>query len=181
MAESAIWKNLASALRALHRALMEHAKLDYERQRGVVLNPTELLRLLTTDAHFAWLRGLSELMVEVDIIQDAGPDVMADMQAAVRQAVEHFIVAPAAPTTDPETGYLGKPVSGDVFAQRYWPALQGEPHVAMAHAGVKQVLASWPLTEKTDAASRLHARHLLAEKARHHSRKDDAGRSHDVD
>lgn len=170
-ARSAQWKALASALRALHRALMENARLDYERERGVKLNPAELLRLLTGDAHFSWLRGLSELMVEIDIIMDAGSQVMTEMEAAVRQAVEHFVVAAAPATTNPDTGYLDVAASGDAFAQRYWPRMHSDPHVAMAHAAVKQSLAAWPPTEQSDAASRLHARHLLAEKARHHSRK----------
>ena len=171
MIDPASWKNLASTLRALHRALMEHARLDYERERAVKLNPTELLRLLTTDAYFNWLRGLSELMVEIDIVQDAGTEAMTEMQTAVRQAVEHFVVAPAPPTTDPDTGYLSVPASADAFAKHYWPCVRDDPHVAMAHAGVKQALAAWPAQEKTDAASRLHARHQLTEKARHHSRK----------
>lgn len=171
MTDQTDWKKLASSLRALHRALMENARLDYERERGVKLNPTELLRLLTTDAYFNWLRGLSELMVEIDIIQDADPAVMTEMEAAVRQAVEHFVVAPAPATTDPETGYLSVAASGDEFGQRYWPRVHSDPHVAMAHAAVKQALAAWPQPAPSDAASRLHARHLLTEKARHHSRK----------
>jgi hypothetical protein len=171
MVDPAGWKNLASTLRALHRALMENARLDYERERSVKLNPTELLRLLTTDAYFNWLRGLSELMVEIDIIQDAGAAVMTEMQTAVRQAVEHFVVAPAPATTDPDTGYLTVPASADAFAQHYWACVRNDPHVAMAHAGVKQALTAWPQPSPSDAASRLHARHQLTEKARHHSRK----------
>ncbi len=96
-------------------------------------------------------------MVDIDLVRDADPPVLAEMSTAVRAAVEHFIAAPSLPA------------SGDTFAQRYWPYLHDDPHVAMAHAGVKRALASWPRPPQTDAASLLHERHRLAEKARHRS------------
>jgi hypothetical protein len=148
------WQKLASALRELHRALMERARRDYERTHGAVLSPGELLRLLTTDAYFEWLRGLSELMVDIDVVSDAEPALIQEMATAVRAAVEHFISAPKIPA------------SSHAFAQHYWPYVQDDPHVAMAHAGVKRALEGWPRAETDDAASLLHERHRLAEKAR---------------
>jgi hypothetical protein len=49
-------------------ALSWSARRDYERDNAVVLSPGEFLRLLTTDPYFEWLRGLSELMVDTDIV-----------------------------------------------------------------------------------------------------------------
>jgi hypothetical protein len=158
MADVTHWDKLAAALRALHRALMERARRDYEREHLVVLDPGELLRLLTTDAYFEWLRGVSELMVDIDMVRD-DPALMDELSTAVRSAVEHFVTAPKSPDT------------GDAFAQRYWPYLQDDPHVAMAHAGVKQALGAWPRPQNEDAASLLHERHRLAEKARHRTRR----------
>ena len=156
MTDSAAWQALARGLRELHRALMDRARHDYERERGATLNAGELLQLLTTDPAFDWLRGLSELMVDIDLVRDADTD---DMNAVVRAAVEHFIT-PAKP---------GEPAHP--FAQRYWPYVQDDPHVAMAHADVKRALARWPRPTKEDAASLLHERHRLAEKARHQGEK----------
>lgn len=163
MVAKADWQTLARALRELHRALMLHAKLDYERDHALALNPSDLLRLLTTDAHFGWLRELSELMVEIDMIEDSEPPLRDEVAAAVREAVEHFIAVPAVVAKEP--------AAGNGFAAHYWPMVHDDPQVAMAHAGVKQVLAAWPLSNQPDAASRLHARHLLTEKARHAKRK----------
>jgi len=159
MTDTADWHNLASALRELHLALMERARRDYEREHRVALNPVEQLRLLTTDPFFDWLRGLSELMVDIDLVHDAEPSTVAEILPAVRVAVEHFITVPKPPE------------SGDAFALRYWPYLQDDPHVAMAHAGVKRALESWPRPQNTDAASLLHERHRFTEKARHRSRR----------
>ena len=158
MTDTAGWKKLASALRQLHRVLMERARRDYEREHNVTLSPVEQLQLLTTDPFFGWLRELSELMVDIDLVHDAEPAALTEISPAVRAAVEHFIAAP------------NPPESGGAFAQHYWPYLQDDPHIAMAHADVKRTLDPWPRPQKTDAASLLHERHRLAEKARHRTR-----------
>ena len=157
MVDSTRWQNLASALRELHRTLMECARRDYERDNTAVSNPGEFLQLLTTDPHFDWLRGLSELMVDIDVVRDSKPALVDEMSAGVRAAVEHFI---SAPTT---------PQAAHAFAQHYWPYVHDDPHVAMAHAGVKRALEALPRPENADAATLLHERHRLAEKARHAS------------
>jgi hypothetical protein len=157
MADVTQWDRLARSLRDLHRALMERARGDYEREHLVALDPGQLLHLLTTDAHFEWLRGLSELMADIDIVRDTEPQD-DELSSGVRAAVEHFIGAP-------------KPGAADVFGQRYWPYVQEDPHVAMAHGALKQALGAWPRPQSDDAASLLHERHRLAEIARHSSRK----------
>ena len=72
---------------------------------------------------------------------------MDELSTAVRPAVEHFIAVPK--ESEP----------GNAFAQRYWPYVQDDPHVAMAHAGVKRALIAWSRPIQEDAASLLHARH----------------------
>ena len=129
MAESADFDRLGRALRELHRTLMERAKREHERVTLTVLSPGELLRLLTTGESFAWLRELSELMADVDIVGDGGGDVLQAASPAIRGAVEYL---------------LGTPESREAFAQRYWPYVHDEPHVAMAHAAVKQALNAFP-------------------------------------
>jgi hypothetical protein len=157
MADVADWQKLANALRELHRTLLEHARRDYERELVVTLNPGEFLQLLTTHEDFAWLRSLSELMVDIDLVRDAEPVDKDEIAAAVRGAVELLV----AKTRDPVS----------LFAQHYWPYVHDDPNVAMAHAAVKQALSAWPRPPMEDAASLLHERHRLAEKARHVSRR----------
>jgi hypothetical protein len=139
---NAQWNTLAGALRELHRVLVERARSDYlrEKQIGGEIGPGELLQLLTTDPYFEWLRSLSELMVEIDVIHDGAENAgeLDEVAKAVRGAVEFFITAPAA----------GAAVTP--FAEHYWPYVQEDPHVAMAHAGVKRALSTWPAA---DAAS----------------------------
>ena len=152
MVNAADWQNLANALRELHRTLLECARRDYERKHLVTLAPGELLHFLVTSSDFEWLRSLSALMVEVDIVQDSAPHHKEEIAPAVRVAVEHLV----SKTRDPLS----------MFAQHYWTYVHDDLRVAMAHAGVMHAIANWPPPLREDAASLLHERHRLSEKAR---------------
>jgi hypothetical protein len=131
--ELADWDSLRHALRELHRALAERASRDYvwEHQRLRQPDPGELLQMLTKDPEFNWLRALSTLMAEIDMARD--DDAKRDQFAlGVRAAVERFI----SPPMDPD--------AHDEFARRYWPYVQQDPNIAIAHAAVKQAIRGWP-------------------------------------
>ncbi len=149
------WQGVARALRDLHHALLDRARREYEEQNGVIASPAEFLQRLTGEPFFAWLRELSEMMVDIDIIREAAPREMATLAGTARRAIEHLL-APAA---------AGAPAS--LFAQHYWRFVHDDPHIAMAHAAVRQALSGWPAVGEGDAASMLHERHRLAERARH--------------
>jgi hypothetical protein len=145
MADTAGFDKLARALRELHRVLMERARKDYERERLTSVTPGELLKLLTTDEAFAWLRELSELMADIDIVREAESHVLEASSSAIRPAAEHLLSAPGASTP---------------FAQRYWTYVHDDPHVAMAHAGVKQALNLWPPSDPGAQSGADHRRDL---------------------
>jgi hypothetical protein len=127
------WDSLRRVLRDLHRALVARASRDYtwDHQRLWQPDPGELLQMLTKDPEFNWLRGLSELMVEIDTARD-DEERRGKFAAGVRAAVERFIVPP------------GEGHGQDEFAQRYWPYVQKDPNIAIAHAAVKQAVSRWP-------------------------------------
>ena len=152
MAEAVDWQQLANALRELHRTLVETARREYERAHLVELSAGELLQRLTSDAEFAWLRGLSELMVDLDLVHDAAPPDQADIEPAVRAAVEHLLSNAQSPA--------------GAFAQRYWQYVHDHPQIAMAHGAVRQALSAFPPAQP-DTSTMLQERHRLAEKARH--------------
>jgi hypothetical protein len=155
MTERAEWDKLSSTLRELHRALIERARRDYEQENATVVQPAQFLQLLITDPAFAWLRPLSELMVDIDLVREAEPELRDEVSAAIRPVVEHLL-SPRAGSGPP--GGLG---------ERYWKYVEDDPHVAMAHGGIRQAIRSWPRPQGDDAARTLHDRHRLAEKARH--------------
>ena len=151
------WDVLARSLRELHKALMERARREYENGHGAVANPGHLRQLLSTDPYFAWLRTLSELMVDIDMARDAEIATKSELESAVRPAVEHVLSSPGSATPT-------------AFAEQYWRLVQDDPHVAMAHAGVKQALAAWPGAAQAGGAALLSDRNRLAEQARQRKR-----------
>lgn len=156
---------LGASLRTLHRALVERSRRDFERQRHAILSAGELLKLLTSDAHFAWLRELSELIVDLDIFLDIDPAPGDDDAAAVRAEVERLLAPP--PGMAAAADVQAAAVAGDDFGAHYWAFVHDDPKVAIAHGEVKQALRRLPDPREVDEAAVLHARHLFRE-ARHH-------------
>jgi hypothetical protein len=146
---------LGGALRALHRVLAERARRDYEAQRGTVVTPGEWLHRLTGDAQFAWLRSLSELMVDLDVFLEADPAPADDDASAVRAEVERLLAPPSAAGT------------GSEFARHYWAYVHDEPRVAIAHGAVRQAIGRLPDPKDVSESDALHARHGWSEARRH--------------
>jgi hypothetical protein len=105
--------------------LLDDAKAAYEMDRGRVRSNASLLQLVINDPWFAWLHPLSELVVRIDeTIEPGSPAAEADGAALVEQ-IERLL-SPAE--------------SGEVFARRYFEALQRQPAVVLAHADVRRAL-----------------------------------------
>lgn len=68
---------LSSAILKLHKALLEFQKQKIEQQTGRVLNPYEMLGAALNDPEFAWLRPLSEMVVEIDLASEISVDKTA--------------------------------------------------------------------------------------------------------
>lgn len=109
----------------LHKALVDSERLTFERVQGRISSNGELLQLVLHDPWFVWLRPVSALVVEIDELldSDAGPS-----EQDVRDIIEHAraLLTPAE--------------EGNAFATNYYEALQRDPGVVMAHAGVSKVL-----------------------------------------
>ncbi|MBI1990188.1 MAG: hypothetical protein HYS65_10745 [Betaproteobacteria bacterium] len=150
-------KELAAALRDLHRALTERVRRDYEREHHGLLSPGTFLHLLISDPRLAWIRPLSELMVDLDVFLQADPSPTADEAAAVRTEVERFIA--------PEPREASE--SFATFARQYWAYLSDDPQIAMAHARAMQAIQGLPEAASVNEAEVLHERHRWAELRRH--------------
>jgi catechol 2,3-dioxygenase len=111
--------DLRTRLLALHKALLEDARSQYEMDRGRISGSGALLQLVINDPWFAWLHQISETIVRIDDITTE-PDVRALLEQVDRLLVpaEH----------------------GDSFARRYFEAIQRQPAVVLAHGDVKRFL-----------------------------------------
>jgi hypothetical protein len=151
-------EELAAALRDLHRALVERVRRDCEREHHGLLSPGEFLHLLISDPRLAWIRPLSEIMVDLDVFLKADPSPTEDEAAAVHAEVERFINAPE-PAEASDTFAT--------FARQYWAYVSDDPNIAMAHARVKQAIEGLAEAASVNEADVLHERHRWAELRRH--------------
>lgn len=117
---------LASVLRRLHKALVEVEAENF----GPINGPYQLLNLVTNHEHFAWLRRLSELMVEIDERREDAEPVTAEQAGAIRATVEE-LVGPRAATAPG-------------FRERYTTLLQQSPAAAMMHGDLRRLLGVLP-------------------------------------
>ena|SRR5215510_11334400 len=123
MAEDQQLRNLSGALLRLHKTLLDVERADYEKVFGR-LNSGELLQLVVNDAQFAWLRVISELVVQIDeLLSREEPATANEIQELLAQARLLF----------------DSPPHGD-FMTRYQAALQREPNVVLAHSEVMKLL-----------------------------------------
>jgi catechol 2,3-dioxygenase len=117
---------LRTRLLALHKALLEDARSQYEMDRGRVNGPGALLQLVISDPWFAWLHQISEIIVRIDEMTVADAAGVGEMDAkALIEQIDKLLV-PAE--------------NGDTFARRYFEAIQRQPAVVLAHGDVKRVL-----------------------------------------
>jgi hypothetical protein len=116
---------VATALRPLHKSLIDVTTVAYERTHPKVGGPSALFQLLVHDPYFAWLRPMSGLMADIDEVLDEEEAIEQPQLAELRGRVEQLITAGDHP-----------------FAPRYLEILQEEPDVVMAHAALRRALAN---------------------------------------
>lgn len=118
-------RELRTQLLDLHKVLLEDTRVAYELDRGRVGTTANLLQLVISDPWFAWLHALSELIVRIDeLLGKDAPSTEADA-TALFAGVERLLTASEA---------------GEGFSRRYYDALQRQPAVVLAHAGVRRTL-----------------------------------------
>jgi hypothetical protein len=116
-------KAVRAPLLALHKALVDSERVEYEKTIGKIQSPNHFLQLLTNDPWFAWLSPLSKLIVSIDEALDAE-------EAPTTAAIDALLKESVRLLTPSEEG------SG--FSKHYFEAMQRDPDVVMAHGAVVQ-------------------------------------------
>jgi len=110
----------------LHKALVDSERVTYEKTIGSIPSPNHFLKLLMQDPWFAWLHPLSQLIVAMDeALDEKEPLTNAGGEALLQQARSLLVVSD----------------QGEGFPMHYFEALQRDPDVVLAHAGVAKILA----------------------------------------
>lgn len=110
----------------LHKLLLEAERVAYEQVQGQV-SKGQLLQLVISHEQFAWLHRLSQIVVQIDELQQADEPITLETIATFLADVRTLL-------TPSE--------SGDAFATKYDAALQQNPDVVLAHADVVTLLTA---------------------------------------
>ena len=125
--------NVRTVLLRLHKTLLDFEREGYERERGKIGNSYAFLQLVMSDLWFAWLRQLSELIVEMDELLAAKETPgEATAVALIRQA--SILLTPSE--------------SGSEFQKKYFAAMQQSPEVVLAHSEFANVLGPARLSKE---------------------------------
>jgi len=120
-----ILTTLRDLLLGQHKLLLDRERADYEKVHGPIAGPGPFLALVLGDPHFAWLRQISTLVVEIDEAlsrrSKAGQDTADALAAQARQ--------------------LMRPrETGEDFQSRYYRAVQESPDVVILQCRIEQLL-----------------------------------------
>jgi hypothetical protein len=122
-----------TVLLRLHKTLLDFEREGYERARGKIGNSYEFLQVVMSDPWFAWLRQLSELIVEIDELLAA--------KEMPREATALALIRQASILLTPS-------VSGSEFQRKYFAAMQQSPEVVLAHSEFASVLGPARLSKE---------------------------------
>jgi hypothetical protein len=116
---------LRNLLLEQHKLLLDRERAAYEKANGPIAGPGPFLALVLGDPHFAWLKQVSTLVVEIDEAlsrrSKAGQPEVDAITAQVREIMrprEH----------------------GNDFQVRYYNAIQEAPDIVILQCRVEQLL-----------------------------------------
>lgn len=122
-----------TALLPLHKTLLDFERESYERAHDKIANSYAFLQLVMSDPWFAWLRQLSELIVEMDELL-AAKEIPREATAAALIQQASILLTPSE--------------SGSEFQKKYFTAMQQSPDVVLAHSEFAALLGPARLSKE---------------------------------
>ncbi|MCS6814822.1 MAG: hypothetical protein NZ772_14805 [Cyanobacteria bacterium] len=118
-------RDFRAILLRLHKALLESERVTYEQEYGVIASSGEFFRLVIDHEWFAWLRPMSQFIVQIDdLLSPKASATLAQAEALLTQAQD--LITPH--------------TEGTLDEHRYVQAIQRDPNVAMLYADAARVL-----------------------------------------
>jgi hypothetical protein len=108
-----------------HKLLLDRERAEYEKTNGAIAGPGPLLALVIEDPHFAWLKQISTLVVEID--------EALSRRSEATQPVADALAAQAREVMQPRE-------HGSDFQVRYNNAIQESPEVVILQCRIEQLL-----------------------------------------
>jgi hypothetical protein len=126
-------QSVRTVLLRIHKTLMEFEREGYERGHGKLESSYQYLQLVMSDPWFAWLRQLSELIVEIDELL-AAKETPEDKTGVALVQQASMLLTPAE--------------SGGEFQRKYFRAMQLSPEVVLAHSEFAALLGPARLSKE---------------------------------
>jgi hypothetical protein len=108
-----------------HKLLLDRERTIYERTSGPIAGPGAFLTLLLRDPHFAWLKQISGLVVEID--------EALSRRSKAEQPVADALTAQVRELIRPRE-------HGDDFQVHYYNAIQESPDIVTLQCRIEQLL-----------------------------------------
>ena len=119
--------SLRNLLLEQHKLLLDREKATYEASHGPIQGPGPFLTLVLGDSHFAWLKVISTLVVEID--------EALSRKSTADQGVADALLAQARDVIRPRE-------HGTDFQKRYDAAVQDSPDVLILQVKIERLLAA---------------------------------------
>jgi hypothetical protein len=118
---------LRDLLLAQHKLLLDRERAEYEKTHEQIPGPGPFLALVLNDPHFAWLKNISTLVVEID-------EALARNSKADQPAADALVT---------QAREIMKPVEhGSDFQTRYFQAVQESPDVVILQVRIERLLGA---------------------------------------
>jgi hypothetical protein len=108
-----------------HKLLLDRERTAYESTNGPIAGPGAFLTLVLGDPHFAWLKQISSLVVEID--------EALSRRSKAEQAVADALTSQVRELIRPQE-------RGDDFQVHYYNAIQESPDIVTLQCRVEQLL-----------------------------------------
>ncbi len=109
----------------LHKTLLDRERLEYEKVHGPIDGPMPFFALVLGDPHFAWLKEISTLIVEIDgALSRRSPASQPVAEALIQQIGEMLTLNE----------------HGTTFQARYYASVQESPDVIILQCKIEQLL-----------------------------------------
>jgi len=116
---------LRNLLLAQHKLLLHRARAEYEKTNGPIAGTGAFLSLALEDPHFAWLRDISTMVIEID-------EVLSRRSKAEQPAADKITM---------QAREMMRPrEQGSDFQVRYYNAVQDSPDIVILQCRIEQLL-----------------------------------------
>lgn len=128
------------ALWNLQKEVLTSLKEEFDLENGYQSAPTEWFQALTNSARYAWLRELTSLMADVDIMTEL--DFVTEQHAATARAeIDRLLIDHANNTSDFTVAYKALLLSGVALLPLHATLRSSVQHLPKAEMSKEQSLA----------------------------------------